>query len=138
MPGRRAETIRSQTRLVAPITQIGLTALSEEIIRRLRTFWRRAARTRFQVPRMLLRTASRDVRFHHRHVLVRGGVEDGFHRLPLHHLGQPVGLADIAERGHQLQPGILFAEFALDPEQIAFRLIERDQARRLEAGHLAA
>src|SRR4029077_15673560 len=58
VPGRRAETIRSQTRLVAPITLVGLTALSEEIIERLRTLWQRAAHTRFQVPRMLLRTAS--------------------------------------------------------------------------------
>ena len=44
---------------MAPITQIGFTALSDEIISRLRTFWPRAARTRFQVPRTLLRTASR-------------------------------------------------------------------------------
>src|SRR5215469_18908801 len=51
-PDRRAETMRSQTRLVAPLTQIGLTALSEEIIRRLRTLWRRDARSRFQAPRI--------------------------------------------------------------------------------------
>src|SRR5262245_56404801 len=57
--GQRAETIRSQTRLVAPITQIGFTALSDEIISRLRTLWARAARTRFHVPRILLRTASK-------------------------------------------------------------------------------
>ncbi len=59
LPGQRAETMRSQTRLVAPITQIGFTALSEEIISRLRTLWPRAARTRFHVPKTLLLTASR-------------------------------------------------------------------------------
>src|SRR5271170_2893475 len=53
-----AETILSQTRLVAPMTQTGFTALSEEIINKLRTLCRLAVRMRFQVPRMLLRTAS--------------------------------------------------------------------------------
>src|ERR1051326_2946033 len=55
----RAETIRSQTRLVAPITLVGFTALSEEIIRKLRTPCRRDSQTRFQVPSTLACAASR-------------------------------------------------------------------------------
>ena len=33
---------------------------------------------------------------------------------------------------------VLFPEFVLDPKEVAFRLIECNQAGRSEAGHLAA
>ena len=71
-------------------------------------------------------------------MLVRRRVEDRFHTLLLQYLRQPVGIADAAQRGHQLQFRVPFPEFVLDPEEVAFRLIECHQARRLEARHLTA
>ena len=79
-----------------------------------------------------------DVRFHHGHMLVGRRVEDRFHAVPQHDLGEPVGLADIAERGHQLQFRVFLAQLVFDAEEVALGLVESDQAGRLEARHLAA
>src|SRR5690606_25816905 len=69
-------TYISARRLVAPITEVGLTALSVEI----RTNWRApkacAMSATIRVPRTLFFTASPGLPLHHRHVLVGGGVED--------------------------------------------------------------
>ena len=52
------DTINSAIRFVAPMMLEGLTALSEEIIRKFETRYSQAAFTRFQVPRTLFFTAS--------------------------------------------------------------------------------
>ncbi len=77
-----------------------------------------------------------NVALYHGHVFVGGRVEYGVDRALIEHVGE--GVANVGEGGDHLEFRVRFAQLAFNPEEIAFGLIERYNARRAKACELPA
>src|SRR5262249_44165326 len=86
----------------------------------------------------IVANGSKNVRFHHRNVLVSSRMEDPLDALQAHDLGQPCGVANVAERGYKLEARILLAQLVFYAKQIALRLVEGHEGGGGETRHLAA
>ena len=126
----------SATRLVAPMTDVGRTALSVEI----RTNAAApcgagdlAERVRRQ--HVVLDRLDRVV-FHHRHVLVGCRVQDDRRRVLGKDGAHPLAVADVGHERNDAQRRPRLAQLAIDAEERELGALGEQQAGGSEAGHL--
>ena len=70
------------------------------------------------------------VRLHHRHVLVRRGVEDDARAVAIEDLAHLLAVADVGDHGHARREVALVRQLALDLEERRLGLVDEDQPRR--------
>src|SRR5262249_11139803 len=78
----------------------------------------------------------RDVNLHYRNVLVSGGMKNRLHRVSADHFFDPWRVANVRDFGDKIERWELSAEFKIDLEQLALRLVQGNQLARFKAGHL--
>ena len=127
---------------MAPITLVGLTALSVEISTNVSTSLASAASAACQVLEDVVVDARDDVLLDDRHVLVGSRVVDRLHAVGLHDLGEPVAVMRIAEQRGQLEiKGFVLREqpqLPLDAVESQLGHLEQHQPARPDTRDLSA
>src|SRR5579883_239880 len=89
-------------------------------------------------PNYVIGSGLQNVRLHHGHVLICGGMKDRIHLVAMKDLVDPDGIAHIAEFGDHVHRGKGAVQFLLDAVELTFGLVEYDDGLGLESGYLPA
>ncbi len=128
----------SQTRLVAPITLVGFTALSVEIMTKRETPCAHGGAGQHPgAPDVVLHRLAR-AGLHERHVLVRRGVEDEVGPVLGHHRVNPPPVGHVADHGVDVARAAPVAQVVLDGEEAVLVPLEQHQTARAERQDLPA
>ena len=76
--------------------------------------------------------------FHQWDVLVRGGMKDRVDGISTNDVIHSPGIPDVSDLSHEVQMRRLFPQFPIQPEELAFSLIDDHKYARLESRKLAA
>src|ERR1035437_119539 len=79
-----------------------------------------------------------DVLLHERHVLVRGGVEDGVGAEPIEHLSEPPGVPQVGDDRHQVGLWEAPAQLVGDLEDLVLAVVQDEELGRGKGRDLAA
>ncbi len=131
-------TYNSAQRLDAPMTLVGLTALSVLTMTNAAHPLARAASATDPGAEDVVLDRLAGIAFHHRHVLVGGAVENDLRLMQFENPRDPPRVADVGDQRNHFRSDPAVTQLAVDLEKIVFRLIEQDQPARTKFHGLPA